>query len=77
MCLISLFPPHLASTHQLFQKYYGSLLGKEGFNIGPMLTRPKSRGTVTLHSSDPLDPPLIDPNYLSHPDDVETFVRGK
>jgi choline dehydrogenase-like flavoprotein len=32
--------------------------------------RPQSRGTVTLASADPRDPPLIDPNYLSHPDDI-------
>ena len=28
---------------------------------------PQSRGTVTLKSSDPADPPLCDPNFFSHP----------
>ncbi|KAF2350100.1 Glucose-methanol-choline oxidoreductase C-terminal [Trinorchestia longiramus] len=41
-----------------------------------MLTVPKSRGSITLRSSDPADPPLIDPNFLSHPDDVELLVKG-
>ncbi|XP_071530904.1 glucose dehydrogenase [FAD, quinone]-like [Panulirus ornatus] len=59
-----------------FKEYYGSILGLDGFNIGPMLTRPKSRGSVRLKSRDPRQPPLIDPNFLSHPDDVTTFVRG-
>ncbi|XP_042214795.1 glucose dehydrogenase [FAD, quinone]-like isoform X1 [Homarus americanus] len=59
-----------------FKQYYGSILGHEGYNIGPMLTRPKSRGTVRLRSRNPHDRPLIDPNFLSHPDDINTFVRG-
>lgn len=37
---------------------------------------PKSRGTVTLQSSNPYDPPLIDPNYLDDPQDVEDLVEG-
>ncbi|KAK0205619.1 aryl-alcohol oxidase precursor [Desarmillaria ectypa] len=31
---------------------------------------PLSRGTVTINSTNPLDPPLINPNYLSHPQDL-------
>ena len=42
----------------------------------PMLVRPKSVGTLSLKSADPLDHPLIDPNYLSHPDDFEAFMEG-
>lgn len=61
---------------EVFFEYFGHMLGRDGFSIGPMLTRPKSRGTVKLASRDPLQAPLIDPNFLSHPDDVETFVRG-
>jgi choline dehydrogenase-like flavoprotein len=38
--------------------------------------RPKSRGSVRLGSPDVLTPPLIDPNFLSDPDDIETLVRG-
>ncbi|KAK3859895.1 hypothetical protein Pcinc_034025 [Petrolisthes cinctipes] len=66
----------LGFRRDFFNEYFGSLLGSLGFNIGPMLTRPKSRGTIRLQSSDPQRPPLIDPNFLSHPDDVKTFVRG-
>ncbi|MPC30472.1 Glucose dehydrogenase [FAD, quinone] [Portunus trituberculatus] len=65
-----------ALVTQLFNKYYKSLIGLQGFTVGPMLTRPKSRGTVRLRSPDPKDPPLVDPNYLSHPDDVAILVRG-
>lgn len=38
--------------------------------IGGYVCRPKSRGTVTLASSNPLDRPLIDPKYFSEPDDM-------
>lgn len=38
--------------------------------------RPESRGTVRLDSADPSDAVLIDPNYLSHPKDVEYMIAG-
>jgi choline dehydrogenase len=40
-------------------------------HVGPM--RSKSRGFVRLRSPDPLDPPLIRFNYMSHPDDWKEF----
>ena len=51
--------------------YDGSTLAQEhGFqaHVGPM--RSKSRGWVRLASSNPLDKPKIQFNYLSHPDDL-------
>lgn len=47
-----------------------------GFSSHVILLRPKSRGRVALRSPDPRSAPLIDPGFLSHPDDVETMVRG-
>jgi choline dehydrogenase len=50
--------------------YDGSTLAKEhGFqaHAGPM--RSKSRGWVRLRSADPADPPRIQFNYMSHPED--------
>lgn len=35
-----------------------------------------SRGTIRLLSTDPFDPPLVDPNYLDHPDDITNFLKG-
>ena len=52
------------------------LLDKERFTLFPTLIHPKSRGSITLRSTDPFDHPVIDPNYLSHPDDVTTLIRG-
>jgi choline dehydrogenase-like flavoprotein len=47
-----------------------------GFSCHVCLLRPKSRGAVTLAGDDPLAAPLIDPNFLDHPDDVEGMVAG-
>jgi len=38
--------------------------------------RPKSRGSVRLASSDIAKAPLIDPDFLADPEDLETLVRG-
>ncbi len=54
--------------------YDGSTLAREhGFqaHVGPM--RSKSRGSVRLKSADPAEPPRIQFNYMSHPEDwIET-----
>ncbi|MGA4960153.1 GMC family oxidoreductase [Streptomyces lavendulocolor] len=47
-----------------------------GFTIGPGVTRPLSRGRLTLASADPEAHPLIDPAYLTHPADVDVLVEG-
>ena len=45
------------------------------FCMGGYPCRPKSRGSVTLASANPLDPPVIDPNYLAEPDDLRVAVE--
>ncbi|WP_138924008.1 GMC family oxidoreductase [Sulfitobacter sp. BSw21498] len=37
---------------------------------------PKSRGQVTLSGPGALTPARIEPNYLSHPDDIEVLLAG-
>ena len=44
--------------------------------ISVQACRPRSRGQVRLRSSDPLDAPVIDPNYLSDPEDLALQVEG-
>ncbi|WP_136706058.1 GMC family oxidoreductase N-terminal domain-containing protein [Agromyces sp. H66] len=39
-----------------------------GLTIGAILSQPRSSGTVSLASANPLDPPRIDPRYLTDPD---------
>ncbi|MFC4625555.1 GMC family oxidoreductase [Daeguia caeni] len=38
--------------------------------------RPESRGTVTLRSTNPLDAPVIHPNYLATQTDQQTLLAG-
>ena len=52
-----------------------TLLG-HGYSCHVCLLRPRSRGSVTLDSKDPLAPPLIDPNFLGDRDDMERLMRG-
>lgn len=52
-----------------------SALGN-GFTIGPAVTRPESRGELTLRSADVRHPPRIQPNYLSSPADLDVLVDG-
>ena len=47
-----------------------------GYSCHVCVLRPKSRGHVRLASADPMAAPLIDPAFLSDPDDVQRLVRG-
>ena len=44
-------------------------LKDDGFTLHACQLRPESRGTITLASTDPFDPPVIDPNYLATEED--------
>ncbi len=63
--VVALVDDHARKTH----------LG-HGISCHVCLLRPKSRGTVALASADPLAAPLIDPNFLGEPEDVEAMVAG-
>ncbi|KAF8552441.1 alcohol oxidase [Imleria badia] len=43
--------------------------GRGMFSMLNVLLHPKSKGTVRLSSKNPEDPLIIDPRYLTHPDD--------
>ena len=47
-----------------------------GLGCHSCLLRPKSTGTVTLKSSDPFADPIIDPKFLTHPDDMQDMIDG-
>ncbi len=49
---------------------------RHGFTAHVCHLRPQSRGFVTLRSADPLAPPMIQPNYLSVPDDRRVLRQG-
>ena len=47
-----------------------------GYSCHLCLLRPRSRGSLKLASKDPLAPPLVDPNFLSDPDDMARLILG-
>ncbi|MAG76734.1 MAG: choline dehydrogenase [Colwelliaceae bacterium] len=55
-------------------RYDGKLaFDGHGFQVHVGHNKPKSRGAVTIQSSDPTVAPKIQFNYLQHPDDIEGF----
>lgn len=56
----------------------GELLSNNmrSIQIFPAVLHPKSRGSITLASTDPLAPPRIIANYLTDDRDVKTLIEG-
>jgi choline dehydrogenase-like flavoprotein len=54
-----------------FAKFKG-----HAFTLGPTMIRPYSRGRISLRSSNPLDAPVIQANYLSDSRDGEVLLKG-
>lgn len=52
---------------------------KDGYqyaSAAAALVAPLSRGTIDISSPDAADPPLINPNWLTHPTDVAVAIAG-
>ncbi|KAL8799140.1 MAG: hypothetical protein Q9182_006115 [Xanthomendoza sp. 2 TL-2023] len=52
---------------------------KDGFNyasIATALVAPLSRGTVSINSTSMADPPLINPNWITHPTDIQLAIAA-
>ena len=47
-----------------------------GVTLTSCIMNPKSRGEVTINSSNPKDLPNINPNFLSHQDDINTLLES-
>ncbi len=52
------------------------LNGIAGVQFMPLLLHAKHHGTLTLKSKSPSAEPVVDPNFLSDPDDVKTMIEG-
>lgn len=61
-------------TKELYEQVYVPYQSYDTFSMYPVMLRPKSRGYIKLRSSNPHDPPIINPRYLTHPDDIHTMV---
>ncbi|CAC5386015.1 unnamed protein product [Mytilus coruscus] len=49
---------------------------KNEFTMLNILSHPRSKGTIRLKSADPFDYPIINPNYLQHPDDIKVLTSA-
>ena len=63
-------------TKELYEQVYVPYQSYDTFSLYPVLLRPKSRGFIKLRSTNPNDPPIIDPKYLTHPDDIHSMVEA-
>ncbi|KAL1454264.1 hypothetical protein WDU94_010536 [Cyamophila willieti] len=59
-----------------YARVFEPILYRDAITMAPLLLRPKSKGRIKLKTADPLDHPLIWPNYLHHEKDVKTLVEG-
>ncbi|KAI7483203.1 hypothetical protein KC351_g5280 [Hortaea werneckii] len=66
--LVDALSDHSRAGYEIINANDGAL------TVGNM--RPLSRGTVTLNSSEPFDPPIIDPRYGSNPVDGQLLVAA-
>ncbi len=58
------------------QGVFRQLEREPGMTVAVCPVRPDSRGTIMARSPDPLTYPLIKPNYLSAPSDLQVLIAG-
>ncbi|KAK7907983.1 FAD/NAD(P)-binding protein [Apiospora marii] len=71
-----LVPNWEMATHAPFFDHVEISDDEEVFSAICLVMNPQSRGTVTLKSANPRDPPAIDPRFLTHPFDRRTAIEG-
>ncbi len=66
------YTPALLDNHARNLKF----MMRHGYSLHVCNLRPKSRGYIGLRNADPTSHAVIQPNYLSHPDDIQVMVKG-
>ncbi|UXS34740.1 sorbosone dehydrogenase [Agrobacterium tumefaciens] len=49
---------------------------RAGATVNPCVLRPESRGEIRLKSTNPADHPIVDPRYLTAPEDMRLSVKS-
>lgn len=65
-------------NERTWKEYFQPLIATPTISILPIVLHPKSRGFVTIRFGGRDDDvePIIQPQYLSHPDDIDVLVDG-
>lgn len=58
----------------MWKEVFFPFVRRECFTLLPVMLKPRSHGYIKLRSTNPYDYPLIDPKYLSHPEDLEAMA---
>ncbi|XP_032663999.1 glucose dehydrogenase [FAD, quinone]-like [Odontomachus brunneus] len=66
----------LRITDDVYNAVFKPIEGKDAWSIWPIVQYPRSIGRLTLKSKSPFDPPKMDPNFFSHPADLEIILEG-
>lgn len=66
----------LRITDEVYNTVYKPIENREAWSIWPIIQSPKSVGRLTLTSKDPFVPPKLEPNFFSHPADIEILLEG-
>ncbi|XP_018330741.1 glucose dehydrogenase [FAD, quinone]-like [Agrilus planipennis] len=72
----SLFSDVFNIDRNIYDEYYGPIIGRQSFMVFVMLLLPESKGWVRLKDYHYLSKPLINPNYLESDEDLERLVDG-
>ncbi len=82
---VAYFNPDDPQGEPTIQSFHSAAIANEalgapdrhpGVTLENVVLQPKSRGSVTLRDADPRSDPLIDPNWLSDPEDMRVLVAG-
>jgi len=66
----------LRLSEDLYDAVYKPIEEQDAWSIWPIVQYPRSVGRLTLQSKDPFEPPKMDPNFFSHPADIEIILEG-
>ena len=61
---------------QIFDALFGNPRKSHTATFLILLLHPGQKGSVKLASTNPLDPPLIDHNFLADPQDIRILTEG-
>ncbi|XP_017765067.1 PREDICTED: glucose dehydrogenase [FAD, quinone]-like [Eufriesea mexicana] len=66
----------LRISDELYNTVYKPIENQDAWSIWPIVQNPRSIGRLTLKSKDPLEPARLEPNFFTHPADLEIILEG-